>query len=137
MRDTFLLEIITPARISLKKEVSYVSLPGTSGYIGVFPDHSPLMTNLEVGLINMEDLVEGPMEPLFIRGGIAEVLPDRVTIMADIVEWQSSINLDRAQKAKARAEERLQHQGPDIDVKRAEFALKRSLARIRVKENRG
>ncbi|MFC1595753.1 F0F1 ATP synthase subunit epsilon [Candidatus Margulisiibacteriota bacterium] len=133
MPETFELEIITPQKVALKKDVSYLRVPGTEGNLGVYPDHSPLLTTLDTGAVYFEDLIEGAMEPMFISGGFIEVLPEKVTIMADLVEWQKDIDLERAEGARKRAEERLRSKDTDVNLRQAEAALKRSLYRIMVK----
>ncbi|MFH1429386.1 MAG: F0F1 ATP synthase subunit epsilon [Candidatus Margulisiibacteriota bacterium] len=135
MRESFELEIITPYKVALKKEVTYVRVPGTEGNIGIYPNHSPLLTCLDSGAVIYEHVIEEEkMEPLFVTGGFIEILPDKVTVLADIVEWKSAIDLERAKKAKQRAEERLQAKEEGLDLLRAEAALKRAIYRIMVKE---
>jgi F-type H+-transporting ATPase subunit epsilon len=124
------LEIVTPDRSLVREEVDEVQVPGSEGYLGVLPGHTPLLTTLSVGELWFR--VGQVKHFLAIAGGFAEVLPDRVTILAQIAERAEDIDLARAEAARKRAEDRLARPPQDFDFKRARVALMRSLARLQV-----
>jgi len=127
-----LLEIVTPDRSLVREEVDEVQLPGAEGYFGVLPGHTPLLTSLSVG--EMWYRTGSEKKYLAIAFGFAEVLPDRVTVLAQIAEHPEDIDVARAEAAKKRAEERLAlgSSRPDIDFDRARVALTKSLIRLQV-----
>ncbi len=124
------LVIVTPTRQLLRTRALEVTLPGANGYLGVLPGHAPLMTELGIGELTFRDTKQ--MEPLSVIRGFAEVLPDRVTVLAETAELAAEIDLERAEAAKARAEKRLAAGDPNIDWDRASVALQRALIRIQV-----
>jgi F-type H+-transporting ATPase subunit epsilon len=123
------LEIVTPDRSLVREDVNEVELPGSEGYFGVLPGHTPLLSTLKVGELWYR--VGTERRYLAVAGGFVEVLPDRVTVLADIGERAEDIDLARAEAAKRRAEERLA-KAIDIDIERARFALLKSLIRLQV-----
>jgi F-type H+-transporting ATPase subunit epsilon len=126
-----LLEIVTPDRSIVREEVDEVELPGSEGYLGVLPGHTPLLTMLKVGELWYRTGAD--KHYLAIAFGFAEVLPDRVTILAQIAERAQDIDIERAEAAKRRAEERLAAaRVPDIDFERARIAMMKSLIRLQV-----
>lgn len=122
------LVIVTPTRQLVRARTNEVTLPGANGYLGILPGHAPLMTELGIG----ELTYQGAGAPLAIVRGFAEVLPDRVTVLAETAELAAEIDLERAEAAKARAEKRLAAGASDIDWDRASVALQRALIRIQV-----
>jgi F-type H+-transporting ATPase subunit epsilon len=124
------LEIVTPDRSIARADVDEVQLPGTDGYLGVLPGHTPLLTTLKVGELWYRTGSE--RHYLSVAFGFAEVLPDRVTILAQIAERAQDIDVERAEAAKKRAEERLSARVPDIDFERARIAMMKSLIRLQV-----
>ena len=124
------LVIVTPTRQLVRTSTREVTLPGANGYLGILPGHAPLMTELGIGELTFHGSVQGA--PLAIVRGFAEVLPDRVTVLAETAELAAEIDLERAEAAKARAEKRLVAGAPDIDWDRASVALQRALIRIQV-----
>ena len=124
------LVIVTPTRQLVRSRAKEVTLPGTNGYLGVLPGHAPLMTELGIGELTFQGAT--PSEPLSVIRGFAEVLPDRVTVLAETAELAAEIDLERAEGAKARAEKRLADGDPNIDWDRASVALQRALIRIQV-----
>jgi len=124
------LVIVTPTRQLVRTRTREVTLPGANGYLGILPGHAPLMTELGIGELTFHGSVQGA--PLAIVRGFAEVLPDRVTVLAETAELAAEIDLERAEAAKARAEKRLVAGAPDIDWDRASVALQRALIRIQV-----
>ncbi|HEY3298814.1 MAG TPA: F0F1 ATP synthase subunit epsilon [Armatimonadota bacterium] len=128
---TFILEIVSPERITFKKSVASVTVPGSEGSIGILADHAPIMAELVIGEIRIRD-VDGNVTRLATSGGFMEVSQNTVRILADTAERKEDIDLARAEEAKRRAEERLLSQRIDIDRARAEAALKRAIIRLRV-----
>jgi F-type H+-transporting ATPase subunit epsilon len=124
------LQIVTPDRMILREQVDEVEVPGSQGYFGVLPGHTPLLASLAVGELWYRKGQEKTY--LSIAFGFAEVLPDRVTILARLAERADEIDAERAEKARARAEERLAHQQSEVDYERARTALLKSLARLNV-----
>ena len=129
-KSTFQLRIITPERIFYEGQAEMVEFNTTEGEIGVLPGHIPLTVIIKPGVLNIHE-PEGEKNAA-LHSGFVEILQDQVTILAEIVEWPSEIDLSRAEAAKARAEERLQSKTPETDVLRAETALHRAVARIKV-----
>ena len=124
----FRLEIITPDRNFYEGEASMVEFTSVNGEMGVYKHHIPLTTVLAPGIVTITE-AEGQKEAA-IHAGFVEILPDKVTFLAEIAEWPNEIDKNRAEAARARAEERLAHRTEAIDVKRAEFALRKALVRI-------
>jgi F-type H+-transporting ATPase subunit epsilon len=123
------LEIVTPDRSLVREEVDEVELPGSEGYFGVLPGHAPLLSTLMVGELWYR--VGREKRYLAVAGGFVEVLPDRVTVLAQIGERAEDIDIARAEAAKRRAEERLA-KAVDIDIERARLALLKAMVRIQV-----
>ena len=130
MADTFQLEIVTPEKQVVKDEAEEAQVPGLNGYLGILPGHAPLITELGVGVITYRS--RGTTHPMAVAWGFAEVLPEKVTILAESAERPEEIDVERAQKAKARAEERLKSNDPQTDYDRAEDALQRAETRLKV-----
>lgn len=124
------LQIVTPERRIVQDQVDEVEIPGSEGYFGVLPGHTPLLASLAVGELWYRKGQEKFY--LSIAGGFAEVLPDRVTILARIAERAEEISIERAEAARKRAEERLSKPASDIDYERARLALMKSIARLEV-----
>ena len=128
--NLFTLRIITPDRIFYEGEASMVEFNTTEGEIGVLKGHIPMTVIISPGILTIKE-AEGEREAA-LHAGFAEILQDKVVIMAEIVEWPEEIDLERAEDAKERAEERLRSKTPETDILRAETALQRALARIHV-----
>jgi F-type H+-transporting ATPase subunit epsilon len=124
------LQIVTPDKMLVHEPVDEVEIPGTEGYFGVLPGHTPLLASLAVGELWYRKGQEKTF--LSIAFGFAEVLPDRVTILAQLAERAEDIDIARAEEAKKRAEARLSQPKPDVDYDRARAALMKSLARLQV-----
>ena len=124
------LEIVTPDRALVREDVDEVQLPGQEGYLGVLPGHTPLLAMLKVGELWYR--IGQEKHYLAIAGGFVEVLPDRVTVLAQIAERAHEIDVARAEAARQRAQERLAQPARDIDLDRARIALSRSLIRLQV-----
>ena len=130
MADTFQLEIVTPEKKVVDTVAEEIQIPGKNGYLGVLPGHAPLITELAVGEITFR---AGAQEQrLAVAWGFAEVLPDKVTILAEVAERPQEIDIARAQQAKDRAEQRLKSNDPQMDYSRAEDALQRADTRLNV-----
>src|SRR3954463_4217568 len=136
MADTFQLEIVTPEKAVVREAATEAQIPGKKGYLGILPGHAPLITELAVGEITYKK-PGGGEEHLAVAWGFAEVLPDKVVILAETAEKAEDIDLPRAQEQKKRAEERLHSQDPDTDFERARVALERAIVRIEVAGKRG
>jgi len=132
--STFLLEIVTPQRLLLSEQVSEVIAPGTQGYFGVLPGHIPFVTNLTIGELTYR---RGREERhLAIIWGYAEVLPDRMIVLAEEAQTPEEIDVARAEAAKERALERIRKGARDTDLERADLALRRALVRLQVASKR-
>jgi F-type H+-transporting ATPase subunit epsilon len=107
-----------------------VQIPGRSGYLGVLPGHAPLITELGVGEITFRS--GGATTRLAVAWGFAEVLSNKVTILAETCERANEIDVARAQQAKQRAEEKLRSQAPDTNYDEGQSALKRAETRLDV-----
>ena len=129
------LIVVTPERQLLRGTVVEVTFPGLEGELGVLPGHAPLITELGIGELKYKTVSAGQGTSLAIMRGFAEVLPDRVTLLAETAERAEEIDLQRAERALARAKERLVQAKPEIDWARAEIALQRALIRIQLAKN--
>jgi F-type H+-transporting ATPase subunit epsilon len=123
------LQIVTPDKLLVKEQVDEVEIPGTEGYFGVLPGHTPMLASLSVGEMWYRKGQEKTF--LSLAFGFCEVLPERVTILAQLAERAEDIDVGRAEEAKKRAESRLT-QPRDVDYERARTALMKSLARLQV-----
>jgi F-type H+-transporting ATPase subunit epsilon len=130
MADTFELEIVTPDKLLVRERVEQVQIPGKTGELGVLPGHAPLITTLTIGEISYREGTN--THYLSVAWGFAEVLPNKVTILADTAERAEEIDLKRAQEAKARAEEALKRSAADLDFDATLYALHRADVRISV-----
>jgi F-type H+-transporting ATPase subunit epsilon len=125
-----LLEIVAPDRLLLRETVDEVELPGAEGYLGILPGHTPLLATLQVG----EMWYRKGTQKFYVSMafGFAEVLPDRVTVLAQIAEKAEEIDIKRAESARQRAEARLAKPTTDMDFQRARIALMKSISRLQV-----
>jgi F-type H+-transporting ATPase subunit epsilon len=132
------LVIVTPERQLLRQTVVEVTLPGGDGCLGILPGHAPLITELGIGELTYRTKNASEAELLAIISGFAEVLGDRVTVLAEVAERPDEIDVARAEEAKKRAEQRLAtaSSDPNMDWGRAAIALQRSLIRIQVARKR-
>ncbi|MBD5546452.1 MAG: ATP synthase F1 subunit epsilon [Lachnospiraceae bacterium] len=128
--NLFTLKIITPDRVFYEGSASMVEFNTTEGEIGIYKKHVPMTVIVSPGILTITE-AEGTKEAA-LHAGFAEILQDEVVILAEIVEWPDEIDVNRAQAAKERAEERLRSKTPETDILRAETALQRALARIHV-----
>ena len=129
------LQIVTPDRLVVRERVDEVQIPGSEGYFGVLPGHTPLLASLGVGDMWYRKGAEKTY--VAIAYGFAEVLPDGVTILAQLAERGDEIDVERADAALKRAEERLAGPRSEIDYERARIALAKSLSRLQVSSRFG
>jgi F-type H+-transporting ATPase subunit epsilon len=126
------LTVVTPERAVLQEEVDELQIPGTEGYLGILPGHAPLFSELKVGEVGYRKGDRWFF--LAVAWGFVEVLPNQVRILAETAERAQEIDIDRAIRAKERAEQRISRGGDDIDYQRALVALERALIRIQVSQ---
>jgi F-type H+-transporting ATPase subunit epsilon len=137
MAGNIQLEIVTPDKAVVSEEVKIVMAPGSLGEFGVLIGHTPFLTTLMTGIIRYTD-AQGIERYVFVNGGFAETLPDKVTVLADSSERREDVDLDRAKAAHERAEKRLEEvrTKEDIDANRAKSALERAVVRRNLAELR-
>ena len=129
--STIELTVVTPERSVMRDNVDELQIPGREGYFGVLPGHAPLFSELKIGELGYRKGKRWDF--LAVAWGFVEVLPNRVRILAEIAERAQEIDLERARRAKERAEQRISKGGEDIDYNRALVALERAIVRIQVK----
>ena len=132
MPDTFELEIVTPEKLVVKDTAEEMQIPGKNGYLGILPGHAPLISELAVGEISYRS--GAYTHYLSVAWGFAEVLPDRVRILAEKAERPEEIDVHRAEEAKQRAEERLKSGDEKTNFDRAQTSLERAETRLKVAE---
>jgi F-type H+-transporting ATPase subunit epsilon len=128
--NTFQFEIVTPEKLVVRDVAEEMQIPAKNGYIGVLPGHAPLITELAVGEITYRN--NGYTHHIALAWGFAEVLPEKVTILAENAERADEIDVKRAQEAKERAEQRLRSSNTEVDFERAQNALQRAETRLQV-----
>ncbi len=133
MAGNIRLEIVTPEKNVVSEEAQIVAAPGTLGEFGVLIGHTPFLTTLKTGILHYT-AADGKERFVFVNGGFAEALPDKVTILAESAERRRDIDPERAKAAQERAQKRLDEERSesDIDFARAQTALERSVLRIRL-----
>lgn len=134
MADKILLEVVTPEKTVLSEMVDIVVAPGEEGEFGVLPNHIPFLTKLKVGELRFR--VGNSTRFVAIMGGFAEVLPDHVTVLATAAEEATQIDVIRAKAARERAERRIKEAKDRFEFTRAQAALQRALARLRISERK-
>lgn len=122
------LQVVTPEKNLVSEKVDEVMLPGVEGYLGALPGHTPLLTALKIGEIKYR--VGTRLRYLSVSWGFAEILPDRITVLADVAETAEEIDVARAEEAKRRAQLKLK--SPDADFLKAQAALEQALVRLQV-----
>jgi F-type H+-transporting ATPase subunit epsilon len=136
--DAIQLIVVTPERQLLRESVVEAQLPGAEGYLGILPGHAALITELGIGELTYRPVGSSEGTVLAVIQGFAEVLPDRVTVLAETAERAAEIDLARAERALKRAQERVSTGDPNMDWDRATIALRRALIRIQVaRKHRG
>ncbi len=128
--EDYKLRIITPDRVFYEGTADMIEFNTTEGEIGVLPGHIPMTVIIKPGVLTITEKDE--VKEAALHSGFVEILPDRMTILAEVVEWPGEIDLERAEAAKRRAEERIRNHTPETDMARAETALMRAIARIQV-----
>ena len=132
MAVLFKLHVITPERRFYDGEASMVELTTTEGDIGVYRNHIPLTAIVAPGVLKIHE--EGEVKEAALMSGFIEILPERITIMAEVAEWPDEIDGNRAEEARIRAERRLKEESGEIDTMRAELALRRALVRLSLRK---
>lgn len=128
--DNFRLQIITPERIFFDEDVYMAEFNTTEGEIGVYAHHIPLTCIVKPGILTIR--MDGEAKEAALHSGFVEILPDKVTILAEVIEWPQEIDVKRAEAAMERAKERIAHPDAHTDLDRARVALMRAMARITV-----
>ena len=128
----FAVDIISPERVFYSGEADFLELTTSEGEIGIYKNHIPMTNILSPGIVKIHKGSE--VEEAIIMSGFVVILKDRVKVMAEVSEWPDEVDKARAEEARIRAERRLKEGGADIDIVRAEAALKRSLLRLGVKK---
>ncbi|MBR4208307.1 MAG: ATP synthase F1 subunit epsilon [Lachnospiraceae bacterium] len=128
MADTFRLKIITPDRVFYEGDVVMAEFNTTEGGIGIYKNHVPLTVIIRPGVLTITEPEDEKRAAL--HAGFAEVLGDKVTILAESIEWPDEIDMERAQSAEERARERIANKPDGVDLDRAAVALQRAIARI-------
>lgn len=124
----FKLKVICPDRMFYEGEASMVELRTSEGEVGIYKNHIPMTMIIAPGVLRIKE--EQETKEAAIHAGFIQVLPEEITILAEVAEWPDEIDINRAREAKARAEKRISEKHPDINVLRAEVALKKSLVRL-------
>lgn len=123
----FDLEIITPDRIFWKGQANMLELNTTEGQVGIYKRHIPMTMILEPGIVTIH--LDGENKEAAVHAGFIGILPEKITVMAEIAEWPDEIDENRAREAEERAKRRLQAHDPKIDLSRAEIALRKAMVR--------
>ena len=131
----FRLEVISPERIFYSGEVEMLELTTTEGEIGIYADHIPLTTIIAPGVMTITE-TGSQLKQAAVLEGFMEITQEKVTVLAQSCEWPEEIDTNRAQEARARAERRLKSSDANINMSRAELALRKSLIRLEVAENK-
>jgi F-type H+-transporting ATPase subunit epsilon len=126
--SAFTLEIATPERLLIREQVTEAQIPAAQGEIGVRAEHAPLIAQLGIGVLSY--VKDGRRKDLSVAGGVVEVLPNHVRVLADVAEDADEIDVKRAEEAVRRASERLMHPELGVDVARALNALRRAQTRL-------
>ncbi len=132
MAEVFRLQIITPDENFYEGEASMVELTTTEGDIGIYKGHIPLTAIVSPGILRIHEA--GQVREAALMSGFIQVMPEEITIMAEVVEWPEEIDVKRAEEARIRAERRLKSHSAEVDVTRAELALKRAMVRLEVRK---
>lgn len=137
MAEKLQLEVVTPKGAVVSEEVDIVTAPGYAGEFGVLANHAPFLSTIKIGTLSYKK--EGVEDLLMVSGGFCEVSNNKITFLVESAERGADIDVDRALRAKERAEKRLaeaQHKRQEVDAARVDAALQRALARLKVAERR-
>lgn len=132
MAETMKLQVITPDKEFFHGDVSMVELNTADGELGVYPQHIPLTTAVAPGVLKIHQ--DGQVKKAALLSGFLQILPEKMTILAEVCEWPEEIDGARANEARIRAERRLTEHSPETDIARAEAALQRALVRLSLVE---
>lgn len=132
--STFLVEIVTPERKVYEEKANMVSVAGVEGELGILPNHIPLVTPLRIAPVVIKR--NGKVDVVAVNGGFVEVRKDKVVILAESAELATDINIERAEAAKQRAQQRLAAKRDEVDYRRAELALQRAMNRLHIKHGK-
>jgi F-type H+-transporting ATPase subunit epsilon len=127
---SILLEIVTPERLFFRGQVDAVTVPGVAGCLGILPGHAPLLSELRIGVISFRTGSEETR--MFCSWGFLGVLPDKVSVLAEIVERPAEIDIPRARAKKEEAEKLLRSAKPDVDYAQAVISLEKATSRLEV-----
>ncbi len=130
MKGKIKLEVVTPERLVLEEWVDEVTVPGLGGELGILPEHTYLLSLLQTGILSYR--IGSERHLLAVRGGYVEVLPDKVTVLADTAERPEEIDVERAQRSRERALREMRQSTSEIEFLRAQARLQRALVRLRV-----
>lgn len=134
MAEQFTLRIITPERVFYEGKAEMIVFQSVEGELGVLAGHIPLTTVIDSTVFYLKDTMDQPQKMAAVHEGFVEILPDQVTVLTEAAEWPEEIDEERAKAAKARAEKRLeQGDSQNLDLRRAQLALMRSLTRLQIK----
>ncbi len=133
MAGNIRLEVVTPEKSVVDEEAQIVVAPGSLGEFGVLIGHTPFLTTLKMGTLRYKD-AGGRERIIFVNGGFAEALPNKVTVLAESAERRSDIDIERARSALERAQKRLAKKQDEIDFARAKAALERAMHRLKLLE---
>ena len=132
MADVFKLQIVTPERVFYEGDAGMVELSTTEGDIGVYANHIPMTPIVAPGVLKIHEGSE--IKKAALHAGFIEVLPEEITIMAEVVEWPDEIDVKRAEEARIRAERRLKEHSAESDVLRAKLALRMAMTRLSARQ---
>lgn len=136
MAELLTLQVVTPERTVINGlEVQSLVAPGTKGSLGILPNHAPILTSLDIGVVKFKPAGADRYEKMAISGGFLEVSDNRAVILADAAERAPDIDLVRARQARERAEARLRERSALVDTARAEMALRRAMNRLKVAQD--
>ncbi|MFZ2324041.1 MAG: F0F1 ATP synthase subunit epsilon [Ignavibacteriaceae bacterium] len=125
------LDIVTPSKSVFKGEIKSITVPGTEGGFQVLKNHAPIVSTFDIGMIKVE-LLDSKVNYYSTAGGTIEVLDNEIVVLADSIELVSEIDVERAERAKKRAEERLAERASDINLTRARASLARAINRLNI-----
>jgi F-type H+-transporting ATPase subunit epsilon len=135
MAQQFKLRIITPERVFYEGMTEMIVFQSVEGELGVLAGHIPLTTVIDSTVFYLKDTLDQPQKIAAVHEGFVQILPDQVTVLTEAAEWPDEIDESRAQAAKERAEKRLANQSDsNLDLRRAQLSLMRSLTRLQVKK---
>ena len=134
MAGTFSLRIVSPEGNVLKEDVEFAVIPGELGELGILPNHAPLIAGMDIGVLRYT--LNGAVKRVAVAGGFVEVIENSAIVVADTAELSEDIDVTRAQEARERAKKLLSVRTNEIDVRRAEYALRRAAARIEASQGK-